>query len=616
MCGINGFTYRNEDLLRQMHKKTHHRGPDDGGFFETDTISFAHNRLSIIDLSPGGHQPMVTPDGRFTIVFNGEIYNYREVRKELEDLGERFSSASDTEVLLRAWSRWGEACLPKLNGIFAFAIWDRDTARLVLVRDPVGVKPLYYRIEDGKLWFSSELKALAHVGKGRPTIDQTSLDIYLRLLYVPAPRTMLEGIYKIPAGHLLRFQRGVSEVVSWTRVKEGEAIASYEEARRMVRDTAQASVERQLVSDRPLGVFLSGGIDSSIVLAAMRKVVSDPIETFTVSYTSPVEEKRYNADADLARKTAQYFGTNHHEVVVTPEDVMRVFDEVIWHMDEPIANHVQPATYLLAQAAKPHITVALGGDGGDELFGGYARYWYQFMIERARSFGGALPAAALSGMGGKWGRLARLVAQPMGVDRHLSFLLQKEETIARIRRGYNSQVSNEALRETFDPLFAMPWNDGVNQSMAADLPTWLADESLMRSDKMTMAHGLEERVPLLDLEMITLSTRIPSRWKIGSKTQGKRILIDAWKDALPPHILAQEKRAFMSPAAKWIRGDLHEMVCASFARGSRSSLGEFIDFDAAKALLDGHVEKKQYQLHLVWALLTLERWHESIETSL
>ncbi len=614
MCGINGFTYRDGELLRQMHQQTRHRGPDDDGFFETETISFAHNRLSIIDVSSGGHQPMVSSDCRYTLVFNGEIYNYRELRQELEGMGERFASVSDTEVLLRAWSVWGEACLNKLNGIFAFAIWDRDKECVSLVRDPVGVKPLYYRSEQGKLWFSSELKALVKVGKGRPNIDQVSLDIYLRLLYVPAPRTMLEGIYKLPAGHLLRFQKGVHELVSWTCIEEGERISSYQEARALVRDTVQASVARQLVSDRPLGVFLSGGIDSSIVLAAMRQVVSGSIETLTVSFTSSVDQQKYNADAELARKTAQHFGTNHHEVVVTPEDVMRVFDEVIWHMDEPIANHIQPATYLLAQAAKPHITVALGGDGGDELFGGYARYWYQAMIERVRGFGGVLPAAGLVRMGieGKWGQFAKCVAQPMGTDRHLAFLLQKEQAIMRVRRGYSSQASDKALHEIFDPLFALPWQDRVNQSMAADVSTWLADESLMRSDKMTMAHGLEERVPLLDLELVRLAMRIPSKWKIGSREQGKRILIDAWKDVLPPHVLEQEKRAFMSPAAKWMRGTMYEFVRERLRAGGRGEFGALVDFGAAEELLKDHVDKTQYNLHLIWALVCLEGWGRKI----
>ncbi len=610
MCGINGFTYRDADLLRQMHQKTHHRGPDDEGFFETNEVSLAHNRLSIIDLSPGGHQPMVSPNGRYTIVFNGEIYNYRELRQLLETMGERFSSVSDTEVLLRAWSVWGEACLNKLNGIFAFAIWDHHEERLTLVRDPVGVKPLYYRVEGRRLWFSSELKALVHVGSGRPAIDQTSLDVYLRLLYVPAPRTMLEGIYKVPAGHLLRFQKGVHELLAWTCIEEGERISSYQEARSLVRETVQASVERQLVSDRPVGVFLSGGIDSTIVLAAMRQMVSGPIETFTISFTSDVDQQKYNADADLARKTAEHFGTNHHEIVVTPEDVMRVFDEVVWHMDEPIANHVQPATYLLAQAAKPHITVALGGDGGDELFGGYARYWYQAMAERARVFGGAWPArgASVLGVGGKWGQFTNLVAHPMGTDRHLSFLLQKERDIVRIRRGYAEQASTKALHDLFDPFFATPWQDPVNQSMAADVSTWLADESLMRSDKMTMAHGLEERVPLLDLELVRLSTRIPSKWKMGSREQGKRILIDAWKDALPPHVLSEEKRAFMSPAAKWMRGPMHGFVRERLREGAKGELGALINFAAAEELLEEHVIKKQYHLQMIWALVSLEGW--------
>jgi asparagine synthase (glutamine-hydrolysing) len=293
---------------------------------------------------------------------------------------------------------------------------------------------------------------------------------------------------------------------------------------------------------------------------------------------------------------------------------MRVFDDVVWHMDEPIANHVQPATYLLAQVARPYITVALGGDGGDELFGGYTRYWYQAMIERARRFGGAYVAHLLESLGvtGRVGRLARLIAQPLGSKRHLSFLLQKEATIRGIRSDISTQASLASLQEIFDPLFQPMWHDRVNQSMAVDVQTWLADESLMRTDKMTMAHGLEQRVPLLDLEVVRLAQRIPSRWKVGSRAQGKRILIDAWRDALPEQVLAQEKRAFMSPAAKWIRGPLHGYMQTSLSELSSSGLFRYFNATALDALLRRHVEVRQYNLHLLWAVCTLQRWHKRL----
>ncbi len=612
MCGFNGFTFHDSDLLQRMHAATRHRGPDDQGFFEEASISFSHNRLSIIDLSEAGRQPMSTPDGRFTIVFNGEIYNFQELRGELEAHGEHFFTRTDTEVLVRVYAKWGREGLKKLNGVFAFAIWDKKEESLVLVRDPMGVKPLYYREDAGKLWFSSELKALVDVGRGKPDIHTKALQLYLRLLYIPAPYTIWEGIQKLPAGHLLEWRKGKSHVFQWWVLEEGEVPSSYAGACQEVYKRCQSAVMRQLISDRPVGVFLSGGLDSTILLTAMRQNLAGPIETYTVSYTSPVDEEKYNADALLARMTAEHFSTNHHEIQVTPADVEACFDQVVWHMDEPIANHVQPATYLLAKEARKRITVALGGDGGDELFGGYPRYWYQQKIERLHSIGLGYPAGLLALLvpGSKMGRYATLLGKGWGPERHLAFLLQKERDVHRLLRSAHQTDVCDALHEIFDVFFQKRWRDKVNQSMAIDLGTWLPDESLMRSDKMTMAHGLEQRVPLLDLDMVKYSSSIPSAWKLGTREQGKRILLDAWRHKIPPHVIRQEKRAFMSPAAKWIRGPLHSFMQERLAPRTHSSLDEVIDFGAAQRMLDEHVEKKQYHLHLLWALMTLRVWHD------
>jgi asparagine synthase (glutamine-hydrolysing) len=610
MCGFNGFTYHDPALLRRMHEITRHRGPDGEGFFETPELSLAHNRLAIIDLSEAGRQPMPSTDGRYVLVFNGELYNYQDLRGELEARGEIFRTRTDTEVLLRMLTLFGKDGLKRLNGIFACVLWDTQEERLWLIRDPMGVKPLYYREEQGRIWFSSEIKSLVRVGSGKPALDVTSLGIYLRLLYVPAPRTMFTGIYKVPAGHLLEWQKGKRSVQSYAVQEKSSSPKTYAEACERVQVLSQAAVKRQLVSDRPIGLFLSGGLDSSILLAAMRAEVSAPIQTYTVSYTSAVDAQKYNADAELARRTAAYFKTEHHEVLVTPQEVRDCFDEVAWHMDEPIANHVQPATYLLAKSARRQITVALGGDGGDELFGGYARYWYQAKIEQLRRYGLGGPAHLLAALAPrtKFGSRARLVAEPLGSHRHLAFLLQKEQEVARLLRpGIPSVLP--ALESIFDPLFMPQSDDPVNQSMAADLPTWLAEESLMRTDKMTMAHGLEARVPFLDLDLVRFASSIPSRWKIGTREQGKRIFLDAWRHKLPAHIVSQEKRAFMSPAAKWIRDPLYGFMQERLREGAAGSLNEYIDFSAALQMLEQHVEKRQYHLHLLWALLTLQTWN-------
>ncbi|MBU1349027.1 asparagine synthase (glutamine-hydrolyzing) [Patescibacteria group bacterium] len=604
MCGINGFTWQDRNLLRSMHAATRHRGPDDEGFFEAPGISFRQSRLSIIDLSPAGHQPMSTQDQRFTIIFNGEIYNYQELRRELERLGERFRSTSDTEVLLAAFARWGEACLPKLNGIFAFAIWDREERRLTLVRDHVGVKPLYYAWDGEKLIFSSEIKAIL-VHDVAKDIDTDALNQYFRYLYVPGPRTMFRSIRKLPAGHVATFHDGVFDVRSWWSLKEGNTVASYNEAVEGVRQRVKDAVKRQLVSDRPLGVFLSGGIDSSAVLGIMAEIATGPIRTFSVGYESSAQAEKYNADARLAELTAKHVGAEHRTFILSAEEAAADLETVAWHMDEPVANHVQSSTFLLAKSAKPHITVALGGDGGDELFGGYSRYWYSRTIDRVRSLPlGGETAAALALLVGK-PDLAMKFGSRAGLERQLAFVAQKEGAIGSfLKKDLNRP---DAVGEPLGPVFSSAWRDATNQLMAADVRTWIPDESLIRTDRLTMAHGLEERVPLLDPELVAYASRVPSRFKLKNRRQGKRVFIDAMRPYLPPHVLNQEKRGWMSPMAKWIRGPLlprvREILSPTYADTTA-----YLDLSAANRILDDHVSMKEYALNTIWSIVAFQLW--------
>ena len=611
MCGINGFTFSNPAALRHMHAATKHRGPDDEGFFEADGISLAHNRLSIIDLSPLGRQPMTTVDGRFTIVFNGEIYNYKDLRAELERGGTQFHSQSDTEVLLALFAREGAHCLTRLNGIFAFAAWDRDTRTLTLGRDHLGVKPVYYYLHNGRLIFSSEIKGiLAHADVPRQ-IDADALNLYFRFQYVPGPRTMFAGIHKLPAGHALTVRAGQMTLAPFWELKEGEPLPDGE-IHAAVRSGVLAAVRRQLVSDRPLGVFLSGGIDSTLVLAAMRESERGLVHTFSIGYEATAEAEKYNADFDIAARTAAHFGTEHHAIRVSGRDVAGIFEEVVRHMDEPISNHVQPSTYLRGQFAKPRIAVVLGGDGGDELFGGYDRYWYHAMLGRIDRLPSALRHPALLSAAGKLlcaESLAEKAALTPGLERFLAFAAQKEERVARLLRPSHNRPASAAA--AFAPHFAKPWKDGVNQIMAVDARTWLPDESLMRTDKMTMAHGLEQRVPLLDPTLAELAFRIPSQMKIGSRTLGKRVLREACADLIPDFVARQKKRGFFSPASKWLRGDLLPLAQELLSDGYAPGSGEWIDLAAARDMLDDHVAKRTYGLTQIWAVMTFQAWYRS-----
>ncbi|MFH2231649.1 MAG: asparagine synthase (glutamine-hydrolyzing), partial [Patescibacteria group bacterium] len=508
MCGINGFTFSDPVRLRQMHKLTHHRGPDDEGFFEAPGISLAHNRLSIIDLSDSARQPMHSPDGRFTIVFNGEIYNFKDLRSELRSLGETFRTKSDTEVLLRAFSRWGEECLPKLNGIFAFAIWDKEEKKLTLARDQIGVKPLYYFWNGDKLIFSSEIKSILLHDISRD-IDPESFNLYFRFLYVPGPRTMFQNIKKLQPGHVATYSRGNFEIKKWWEIKEGPYFSDRDQAVGEIRNSVKEAVRRQLVSDRPLGVFLSGGIDSTSVLGIMSELANGPVKTFSVGYETDIQPEKFNADARLAKASAKYFGAEHHTFMLTPKDAIDSLQSIAWHMDEPVSNHIQSSTYLLAKYAKPHITVALGGDGGDELFGGYSRYWYSRLIDQMQSV--PLPARDalfsffISKILGRPQDVEKFISAP-GAERASVFLCEKDVVLSRVLSKELNRP--KSAMDHLSVLYAPAWQDATNQMMASDIKTWIPDESLVRTDKLTMAHALEERVPLLDPNVVSLSARI------------------------------------------------------------------------------------------------------------
>lgn len=613
MCGINGFSFHDPALLRKMHAATRHRGPDDEGFYESPELSLAHNRLSIIDLSSAGHQPMVSHDGRYVVVFNGEIYHFQALKRDLEARGVVFRSRSDTEVVVEGFAHWGKDFFSKLRGIFAFALYDTMEHRLYLVRDPLGVKPLYYHFDGARLIFSSELKAILAADVKRK-LDPTALNLYFHFLYVPGEQTMMQGIKKLPPGSYATYRDRSFEIKRYWELKEGERIKNYQDAKRLVRDGVLDAVRSQLVSDRPLGVFLSGGIDSTLALAAMRQTVSGPIKTFTVGYQTDVQSEKYNADAVLAKKTAAHFGTEHHEYILGAEDAAVCLEKTIWHMDEPVSNHIQTSTYFLAEQAKPLITVALGGDGGDELFGGYQRYWLSRTLDRFQSVPKSLREtfgrfANFFGDGG--GDFIGRLNTPSGLARWRAFVGQKEASVSSFLRSVSHR--DELIDPILAPLFGSLWRDQTNQLMAMDLKTWIPDESLVRSDRMTMAHALEQRVPLLDIPLVELSTRIPSKWKLGRRGQGKKILRDACSDLLPAHVLHQEKRGWFSPMAKWMRGPLlpfvREVLSPSYCAASTA----LFDFAAVDRILEGHLTGKAYALDTIWSLVTFQLWLRAYE---
>src|SRR3989344_3728879 len=572
MCGINGFNFRDELLIQKMNEETSHRGPDDGGFAFSNEWSLGHNRLSIIDLSEAGHQPMESREGDLAIVFNGEIYNFIEIRRELEEEF-RFVSKTDTEVLLYAYRKWGSQCLGKLNGMFAFAILDRKREEVFIARDRIGIKPLYYYWKNGKFIFSSEIKAILAHDIPRE-LDYKALNINCRMLYVPAPYTVIK------------------------------------ETRRIIKD----SVRLELVSDRPVGIFLSGGIDSTII-AGVASEYSRQIQTFSAGFEKTEEEEKYNNDMKVARETSKYFGTKHHEFIFSAKDVIDAIPESIYHMDEPISNHVQAVNMLLARHVSKEATVVLGGDGGDELFGGYERYYYNYLLDRI----GKVPFD-LGRVLGKFLRneLNKKLSLQDGAERYLSFFAQKENIISEFFSPALNQP--DATFEIFNNLYfqeIMP--DFTRQFMRTDVLSWLPSESLVRSDKMSMAAGIEQRVPLLDHRLVELADRIPFSMKLGGKGlnilsrgrhyRGKRILTEAMREYLPDFVIDQPKWGWFSPAAKWIRGPLLPLMREVLSPDYNKETKHMFDFKVLNRILDDHVSKKQYALNTLWSVMTFQIWY-------
>ena len=605
MCGIHGFNFDSEELVRKMMRESAHRGPDDEGHWVAEGISLGHNRLSIIDLSEKGRNPFWDVVHTCAVVFNGEIYNFKSLREELIGKGYAFASQTDTEVIVNGYKEWGRDVVKRLNGIFAFALWDSQKKELFLARDPLGVKPLYYYHKDSTFIFSSEIKSILTHAIPR-TLNKEGLNLYLATSYVPGPLTLFENIYKLLPAHYLIVREGVVEIKKYWEA-DGEPVVDgpQKNIERTLKETIVSAVHRQLISDRPLGLYLSGGIDSSIVLWAMKQGRED-INTFSVGFdvTKEEEEEKFNADFHLARRTAKYFGTHHHEVLVSSRDVIESLEDIVWHMDEPISNPTAVAMYKLAQFTKNKADVVLGGEGGDELFGGYPYY----SLNKAADYFHNLPKSLRFQLGKVSPRLSKLNT-PSGLRRYALFLLRnKVEVEEYVRKG---TFDYEKALAFFDERFFVGEEENVSSAdalMNVHRKSWLVDHSLMLTDKMSMASAVEVRVPLLDKDVVEYAVRIPARYK-ASVRQTKIILKDAFKNELPPYLFTQPKRGWFSPGAKWLRHDsmltfAQEVLTAEYC----SETACLFEWEVLQRMLESHRKKKGYYRIPLWAVLTFQLW--------
>jgi len=612
VCGINGFNFKDAGLILKMNQTTSHRGPDETAIWCGDKISFGHNRLAIIDLSPRGAQPMWDAAHELIIIFNGEIYNFKELRNQLCEKY-AFNSESDTEVILYAYREWGRDCVKKFNGIFAFALWDTRTKNLFIARDPLGVKPLYYFYDGIRFIFSSEIKAILKHDIPRE-VNREVFNLYFQLLYIPEPHTMFQGIKKLPPASFATLDSaGVFQIKRYWEVNDFSNVSSYNDTRSEIKNLFCDSVKHQLISDRPVGVFLSGGIDSTAVLGAVSEFYTGKVKTFSVGFKDSQNPEKFNADFFLAQKTAQHYGTDHHELLIGPEDIKNNLENIAWHMDEPNFNPTAGAIYLLAKEAKKNVAVVLGGDGGDELFGGYPRYYYSYLL----SWYQTMPHIAQSGITSLLQLLGRTnLAGKLnlsGVNRILAFLAQKESLLKRVINSniYHTHAANNFLTDKYFGKM-LPTVDFEKYFMQIDREGWLVDESLMRTDKMTMAAGLEERVPILDYRLVELASRIPTHWKLNAfqssrNFRGKIIWRDAIRNYLPEHILNEKKRGWFTPMAKWLRGDLKETILEILSPNNIHS--EFFNTVEVQRVWQDHLSGKQYNLNIIWAIVMWQLWY-------
>ena len=618
MCGIFGVLHFDggpveRASLKAMAQLTVHRGPDDEGFHLAGPCGIGMRRLSIIDLE-GGHQPLVNADGSLALVCNGEIYNFRELRRELEALGHRFATRSDSEVLLHGYTQWGDEVVQRLNGMYGFALWDARRGRLIVGRDRLGIKPIYLYRDAKRLAFASEAKALLALPGVGAQVDPAALSSYLNLGYVAAPASLFKGITKLPPATLMSVEGLlVKEKRYWRLPQRTDSQISEAEWIERTRTRLDEAVRMQMVSDVPIGAFLSGGIDSSTVVGLMAAHSDRPIRTYSIGFKGTAADAYYN-ELPYARRVAELFRTEHHEILVRP-DTAALLPRLLWHLDEPIADSAFITTYLVSEFARREVTVILSGVGGDELFGGYRRYLgehYQGYFERlpawmrrgATAAGRRLPGDRHSPLF-NLSRLAKGFLQGTALpfeERYRSYVeVFPQEDVAQLVRVQGS--APDRIGEAFRGAGGA---DALNRMLAVDAETQLPDDLLMLTDKMSMAASLECRVPLLDHELAELAARMPQSVKIrGGRL--KHVMKEAVSSLLPAEILERSKRGFGTPMGAWLKGELAPLLHELLSEASIEARG-LLDPAPVRELIGRHDANRVDGTDRLLALMNLEIW--------
>jgi asparagine synthase (glutamine-hydrolysing) len=626
MCGIAGaLSSTHPDLVCQVRAMTeaqHHRGPDDGGEWSDGLCALGHRRLAIIDLSEAGRQPLANEDGTVWITFNGEIYNFQALRRELEGLGHRFRTRTDTEVIVHAYEQWGTDCVKRLRGMFAFGVWDGRHRRLLLARDRVGKKPLFYTQRPDRFLFASELQGLLAAPDVPRDVNPAAIDAYLSWGYVPPPQTAFQGIFKLPPAHVLTLDLAPDGPVLnveryWSLAYRPKLRISDTEAVEALRETLTEAVRLRMVSDVPLGAFLSGGIDSSIVVGLMAGLADQPVRTFSIGF----EDAAYN-ELDHARRVAERWGTDHHEFVVQP-DALAILPQLARHYGEPYADSSAVPTYYVSQLTRRHVTVALNGDGGDESFAGYERYRANRLAGQISRFPGnrrlallaahALPVSADVKHPLRRARRFLLEAHRPMSERYAAWLTffgeeAKSFLYSREMRAVLAEQQPDVWLETlFDETHGL---DPVDAAMAVDVQSYLPHDLLVKVDVTSMANSLEARSPFLDHEVMELAARLPAHLKLR-RGQSKYLLKRAFADLLPPENVRRRKMGFGVPVGQWFRGPFRDLLCDALLSERSLARGYFQPGELARTVHQ-HLERQADHSFPLWSLLMLELWHREM----
>ncbi len=620
MCGIAGvLDFRPGavipgHLLEAMGKVIEHRGPDQGGFHQDGGVGLVARRLRIIDLSPAGSQPIANEDGSIQLVYNGEIFNHESLRRELTVLGHTFRGRCDAEVVVHAYEAWGPRCVERFRGFFAYALWDARRRQLVLARDRMGIKPLYYTEQGGRLLFGSEIKAILEDPEVPRQVDLQALYHYLGFEFVPGPATMFRGIRKLPPGTILLARDGATEVQPYWELRFAPTPHDARALERRIRESMRDAVHAWMMSDVPEGLFLSGGLDSTAVLAFAREATTGPLPTFTLGYDDPSF-----SEWEYAREAARYYGTEHREIRIAPL-TPPVIEEAVWHLDEPMTDLSAVPLYLLCREARRDVTVCLSGEGGDEVFVGYDR----FVASKADRLYRLLPGWLRRGVVEPL--LTRLPDQeqkkgPLVVLRRFVEGARHDPDGGHMRWQYfgspaiDRRIFGEAVLRSVDRDRWAPVRRvrercqsprRLDREIFVDTRFAMPDSVLMKVDKMSMAHSLEVRVPLLDHHLVELAATVPPRLKFpGFRTRA--IYRRALRGVLPPRILARGKQGYSLPLKQWLRHELKEYTIR-LLNGSEG-IRAYFDRDGVNWMMAEHLARRANHNHTLWALINFALWH-------